>query len=290
MSAILSKTGAFLQAAVVAAAILACGQTLWGVLAAADLRLTPAIPWAPPLMAAILATLILYLGGAWGWPRRTAPLRRRLLRWNPVPWPVFGWAVLAGALGMAALGGLWITTSDLVRVPPGLTPSVAGAPIWTALSIFLVAIAAAPLSEEAAFRGYAQGLLERSWKSGWAAVVGASVLFAAAHVVQGLDLTKLGLYFTAGLVFGATAQLTNSLYPAMVVHSLGDILGFLLLWPHDRPHRLVTEGGADPLFWPAVATLAVFAPLAIAAFARLARLADRNGLATAAPATSAELA
>jgi hypothetical protein len=41
-----------------------------------------------------------------------------------------------------------------------------------------------------------------------------------------------------------------------------------VLWPHDaRPHAM---GFADPLFAPALATLAVFAPLSIWAFRRLA--------------------
>jgi membrane protease YdiL (CAAX protease family) len=129
------------------------------------------------------------------------------------------------------------------------------------------------LSEEAAFRGYAQGMLERAW--GWApaAIVGSSLLFAAIHFTQGLFLPKLGLYFTAGLIFGTIAYLTNSLYAAMVVHCLADFAGFLSLWPHDaHPHALVTEGGHDPLFVPAVAAMVIFTPIAIAAFRHLAKL------------------
>ena len=55
----------------------------------------------------------------------------------------------------------------------------------------------------------------------------------------------------------------------MVVHALGDLLGFTVLWPHDRPHPLIWQGGVDPLFWPALAALALLAPLAVAAFLRL---------------------
>ena len=106
------------------------------------------------------------------------------------------------------------------------------------------------------------------------------ILFAAVHFTQGLYLPKLGLYFLAGLIFGTIAYLTNSLYAAMVVHSLADFEGFLLLWPHDsHPHRLVTEGGHDPLFVPAVAAVAIFGPLCIVAFWRLARLtAERRAV------------
>jgi membrane protease YdiL (CAAX protease family) len=190
-----------------------------------------------------------------------------------MPWRVFGWAVLAGALGDIALGGAWIATSDLIHLPAGLTPSMKGVPLTTAIALLIMGSLAAPLSEEAAFRGYAQGILERAWVWAPAAILGSSVLFAAAHVTQGLFLPKLSLYFFAGLIFGTVAYLTNSLYAAMVVHSLADFEGFLLLWPHDaKAHVLVTEGGHDPLFIPAVVALAVALPLCVLAFRYLAAI------------------
>jgi membrane protease YdiL (CAAX protease family) len=256
-------------AAVISFAILAVGQGLWGLMAMANLKISPALPWAPFVMWAVLAALVGWLGGA-GWPRSTSQARRALLRWNPMPWPVFRQAVFAGVLALVALGGLWIVVSDLVHIPPGLAPSSKGIPIWSGVLFLLTASAAAPLSEEAAFRGYAQGLFERAFGSAALAILASSVLFALAHLIQGVDVFKLGLYFTAGLIFGTVAWATNSLYAAMVVHSLGDVMGFTLLWPHDRPHALVTEGGHDPLFVPAVVALAIFAPLAVWALARLA--------------------
>jgi hypothetical protein len=54
----------------------------------------------------------------------------------------------------------------------------------------------------------------------------------------------------------------------MVVHGLGDILGFTVLWPHDQQAHAM--GFADPLFVPALAALAIFTPAAIVAFRRLA--------------------
>lgn len=261
-----------LAAFIVSFAITAYGQGLWGIMVLGNLRFHPGFPWAPIIMALLLALLLLYLAG-FGPPRSTSDTRRRLLRWNAIPLPVFGWAIFTGALALVAMGGFWIVTSDLIHIPPGITPSMRGVPLLTAISFLIMGSLAAPLSEEAAFRGYAQGMLERAW--GWApaAIVGSSVLFAAAHFLQGLYLPKLGLYFTAGLIFGTIAYLTNSLYAVMIVHSLADIEGFLLLWPHDsHPHALITEGGHDPLFLPAVAAVVVFGPLSILAFRKLARM------------------
>jgi membrane protease YdiL (CAAX protease family) len=268
----IQKLTAFLLAGLVSFAITAYGQTLWGLLVAVNLRTSPAVPWCAPLMAALLLGLLLFLGGRIG-PRQSRETRARLLRWKPIPWPVFGWAVLAGALALGALGGLWLAASDLIVIPPGAQPDVRGYPWYTVAVLLVMSSAAAPLSEEAAFRGYAQSMLEKAW--GWApaAVIASSLLFALAHVTQGLSAPKLGLYFAAGLIFGTVAYLTRSLYAAMVVHSLGDLLGFTVLWPHDaQPHTHIGAGPMDPVFWPALIALAVCLPLSLLTFRRVAAM------------------
>jgi hypothetical protein len=68
----------------------------------------------------------------------------------------------------------------------------------------------------------------------------------------------------------------------MVVHSLGDVLGFTVLWPHDQVRHGM--GFHDPLFGPALAALAIFTPLAVVALRRLAVVAkDLRTPATAVP-------
>jgi membrane protease YdiL (CAAX protease family) len=261
---------AFGLAAAASLAITAYGQGLWGPLVIANLRLAPQIPWAAPTMAVLLVGLILYLSGR-GWPARTSATRGRLLRWNTMPARTFFIALGAGVLGLAAFGGLWIVAADLVHIPAGIQPSMTGVPLPTAISFLILGSLAAPLSEEAAFRGYAMGILERAWGSPVAAIVGSSILFAAVHFLQGIDPVKLSLYFAAGVIFATVAWQTNSLYAAMAVHSLGDVIGFTVLWPHDQHAHAM--GFADPLFAPALAALAVFTPLAILAFCKLAAVA-----------------
>lgn len=278
MRKLINGAGALALAAVVAIGITLYGQGLWGALLVINLRTSPGIPWAVGVMAILLTILIAYLGGR-GWPKSNAAERRRLLRWNSVRPGVFAGAILTGVLALAALGGGWIALSDVVHLPPSANPSTQGVPAVSLLAFLIMGSLAAPLTEEAAFRGYALGILERAWKNPSAALIVSSLLFAAMHYNQGSDAAKLSLYFTAGLIFGGVARLSNSLYPAMIVHGLGDLMGFTLLWPHDAPHRLVTQGGHDPLFVPAVAALAVFLPLSIVAFARLGRM-TRGGTET----------
>jgi membrane protease YdiL (CAAX protease family) len=276
------KTGlvAFAAAAAISLVVVAIGQGVWGVMTMINLKVSPAAPWAAPVMAVVLAGLLAYLGGR-GWPASTSAARRRLLRWNPIPWRTFGLAVLAGVVGLVAFGGVWIATADLVHIPAGVQPSLKGIPLPTGIALLIMSSLAAPLSEEAAFRGYAMGILEKAW--GWApaAIVGSSILFAAVHFVQGLDAIKLGLYFLAGVVFATVAWMTNSLYAAMAVHSLGDVLGFTVLWPHDQTHHGM--GLHDPLFAPALAAILVFTPLAILAFRKLHAAGRRLRTPTTAP-------
>ena len=264
---VLRMLSAFGLAALVSLAIVAVGQGLWQPLSVANLHFHQEIPWAALVMAGVLALLLLYLSGR-GWPHSTSERRRELLRWNPIPLRTFVLAVIAGVLALGAFGGLWIAVSDLAHLPPGIQPKPVGAPMTTLITLLLTSSIAAPLTEEAAFRGYATGILKKAWGSRSAAVLGATALFAAVHFLQGLDPLKLSLYFAAGLIFALVAEVTNSLYAAMIVHGLGDILGFTVLWPHDQQAHAM--GFADPPFAPALVALAIFTPAAVIAFRRLA--------------------
>src|SRR5262249_22627483 len=136
--------------------------------------------------------------------------------------------------------------------------------------MLLVAICAAPLTEEIAFRGYAMAILQRRFTPITALVI-ASTMFAAAHLTQGLSGPKLVVYELVGLGLGYIALRTGSLIPAMVVHSFGDLVFFTTVWSHDAGRRLVSEGGADGWFWLNVALILVCTPISAVALLRLTR-------------------
>ncbi|SRR5712692_5923876 len=91
------------------------GQGVWGALAVSNLRTSPAVPWAVPVMAILLWVMWQYLGGKW-WPRSTTEARRRYLRANPVSGRAFAWALLAGTLSIVAFAGYWIVMVQLVKM------------------------------------------------------------------------------------------------------------------------------------------------------------------------------
>jgi CAAX amino terminal protease family. len=224
-------------------------------------------------MALVLWLMWQYLGGKW-WPRSTSESRRRYLRANQVSGPVLVWALLAGLLAITALAGYWIVMFQLVKMSPNVLPDFSEYPLLTSVLVIAMASLVSPITEESAFRGYCQVILEREF-TGPVAVVISSVLFALAHVTHGFLWPKLLVYFLVGVVFGLTAYLAKSIIPAIPVHIIGDLIFFTLVWPHDAARRLAGEGGADKWFWTHVAQAILFTALAIPAFIRLTRITER---------------
>lgn len=263
---------AVVRAFLLSSLITLAGAGIWNALLFANLKVGPAIPWSVVVMAGVLWLLWRYLDGAW-WPRRTASARHSLLRATLVSRRMFGWAWLAGGLALVALVGVWIVLVELTGAGgnPTLSTYAAYPPLTVTLALLMGSVVS-PLTEEAAYRGYAQVILERVFPA-MAAVTLSSIFFALWHgPTQGFLWPKLLFYFLVGLTFGATAYLTNSILPAILVHMAGDLTFFFLIWPHDATRPSVRQVGPDVSFWLAVAQAIIFTALAILAFSRLARL------------------
>jgi hypothetical protein len=76
-------------------------------------------------------------------------------------------------------------------------------------------------------------------------------------------------------MLGLTTYLTQSIVPGLVVHSIGLLTFFTLVWPYDTHRRLLWDTGADAWFWLHVAQALIFAALALLGFRRLARVTKR---------------
>jgi membrane protease YdiL (CAAX protease family) len=149
---------------------------IWSALLITNLRTTPAVPWSIPVMALLLWLIWNYLGGK-GWPRSTSEARHRYLRANKRSGRIYLWALVAGALSVIALAGLWIVLFQLVRMAPNAIPDMSSYPRLTVALMILMGSLVSPLMEEASFRGYFQVALEREFR-GPIAVIGSALLFA----------------------------------------------------------------------------------------------------------------
>lgn len=256
-------------------AILAFGLTvvtggIWTALLASNLAIDPAIPWAVIVMAFLLWLLWLYLGGKWG-PRNTSQTRHRYLRARLVSGPIFAWAVVAGVLSIVALVGFWIVVLQLVKIPTRILPNYSNYPLLTVILVLVMASLVSSVVEEAGFRGYFQSILETK-VNGLVAIGMTALLIAPAHgLTQGFAWPILLWYFCADVMFGTMAFFTRSILPGIVVHSLGLLIFFTLVWPYDSQRDLVWETGPSTGFWLTCALAIVFSILAILAFSQLAR-------------------
>lgn len=243
---------------------------IWGALIVANAATSPAIPWSVPVMAVVLLGYWLYLGGR-GRPLSTGPARARLLRARLVPLRTFVLAWTAGALSLVALAGLWIVLVEVTGFGGNPTEAQLSGypPLFVALAIGMGSLVS-PVSEESAFRGYAQVVLERRYP-GLLAIAISSLLFTLYHgPTQGFAWSKLLFFFVVGVVFGAIAYLTDSTLPALPVHVAGDLLFFIFIWPQDAHRHLLSRNGADASFWLALMLLVIFGVLAVVAFRKLA--------------------
>jgi len=268
-----ARVRSVIWSAILAFVILGIAQGIWGAMRLTNLRISPAIPWAVPAMAVVLWLMWQYLGGK-GWPQRTSETRHRYFRANRVSGRAWAWAMLAGVLSIVGLAGYWIVLFQLVRMPGNVLPNFSEYPMLTVVLMVAMASLVSPFTEESAFRGYCQVILESNLRAP-AAVLISSVLFALAHVTHGFLWPKLFVYFLAGLVFGATAYLTASILPGMVVHIIGDLAFFALVWPYDTKRQLIWETGVNGWFWLHMLQAIIFTALAIVAFTRLARVGAR---------------
>jgi membrane protease YdiL (CAAX protease family) len=253
-----------LKAALFAFIIEAIGEGLWGVFLALNLSSTPTLPWSIVPEGLVLFLLWRY-GGGWGPPARTANVRRIYRRANSVPRGLFLKTFVAGVCSIIALGGWWIVLFRLLPTRPNPLPDFSRYPLTTTVPVLLMAVIAAPVTEEIAFRGYCQSMLERVARPITALLL-AAVLFALAHFPQGLEASKLLVYFLTGLVFGTMAYFTDSILPSLIVHVIGDTLFFTLIWPNDAGRTLITVAGPDASFWINLGQAIVFSVFAGLAF------------------------
>lgn len=248
---------------------------VWTALLTINLATSPAIPWSVAVMAALLWAVWRYLGGA-GWPRRTADARRQYRRATRVPGRQFAWAVAAGLLSIVALAGLWIVLFGLARLPARSLPNYAQYPLYTVALALVMASLVNGVVEEAAFRGYLQGVLEGS-TGGVAAILITTLVMAPEHALtQGFVWPTLVFYAAVDVMLGVTAYLTTSIWPGVVTHTIGLFVFFTLVWPGDVIRQIVGRGDGSIWFWIHCGQILIFAALAIVAFIQLAKGASRR--------------
>jgi membrane protease YdiL (CAAX protease family) len=260
--------------------VMLAGTLPRNLLFAANLRYGASVPWAVPVTAAYLWFFWRYLGGVEP-ADATAEERRASLRAHRVSGRVWAWALLAGGLGIVALVLALRVANRLVVLPPQQLPDLSRVPRVTLLTLLLMAAPVAGIVEEAAFRGYMQGPIERRHGLGVAILI-TGTMFAVAH----LDLTLVlwPYYVAVAAIYGTVTYLTNSILPAVVLHTGGNLYSNLDLWLHGKAEwqapagraALIWTTGADRSLRSSAVALLVTAAAAAWACRMLARAARKS--------------
>ena len=241
---------------------------------ALNLRVVPGVPWAVPVTAIYLWIYWRYLKGK-GPPESTAEERRVSLRANSVSGPVWIWALLAGGLGIVALVLGLRVANRLVLLPEQRLPDLSAVPQFTVIALLLMAAPVAGIVEEAAFRGYMQGPIER--RHGLViAILVTGTMFAVAH----LDFTPVlwPYYLAVAAIYGTVTYLANSILPAIVLHTAGNLYSNLDLWLHGKAEwqapggsaQLIWNTGPDAPFWLGIGWFVLATAAAVWTFSKLA--------------------
>lgn len=267
-------------AVVVGMLVMLAGTLPRNLLFAMNLRLGASIPWAVPMTALYLWFFWRWLDGA-GPPASTSASRRTGLRAARIPGRVWTWALLAGGLGIVALVLALRVANRLVVLPQQQLPDLSHVPRGTVLALLLMAAPVAGIVEEAAFRGYMQRPIER--RSGLVvAILVTGTMFAIAH----LDFTPIlwPYYVAVAAIYGGVTHLTDSILPAVVLHTAGNTYSNLDLWLHGQAEwqaaasrdALIWTVGADTTFWLSSGALIVATAATVWAYVGLARAARRH--------------
>jgi membrane protease YdiL (CAAX protease family) len=253
----------------------ALGIFPWSFLAQLNARLWAGIPWCVPLGLVWLALFLAYLNGR-GWPRASAPTRKQLLRARPLHGATAIWACLAGATGLVTLVTLYFVSIQFVNLPSdAFRPrNVAAASRFVIVPIMLTNAIVAGVAEEAAYRGYMQGMLECRFNR--AVAVGlVTVVFTGLHVLGGAKFFPLAVpVCAASIVLGALTATTGSIIPAIVVHVLTDAVTLPFEWGLLGPFPIgrLRMTGIDPLFITAIVIVVVGSVGTLGALLRLREL------------------
>jgi membrane protease YdiL (CAAX protease family) len=191
---------------------------------------------------------------------------------------VWARALLAGGLGIIALVFGLNLANRMVILPNQDAAVFAGIPAVTVWSLLLAAAPVAGIVEEAAFRGYMQRPIERRHGPAIAILI-TGTMFAVAH----LDFTPIlwPYYVAVAAVYGAIAFLTDSIWPAIVLHTAGNLYSNTDLLLHGKaewqasagPSALVWATGVDHAFAVTMVAFLVVSAVAWLAYRRLAAAA-----------------
>jgi uncharacterized protein len=257
------------------------GVYTWSGLALLNQRYLLQVPWAAVVMGIVLYFYWNFLDGKY--LKAGSSFRHECLRARVLSPEVWGAAIFAGMMGLIALMPLMALVARLVALPPA-SDNIDVPPAMPPLTVFislLMASLVAGAAEEAAFRGYMQGPLERRFGPVLGILL-TGLVFAYGHYGHHPDhmLNMLPYYLTVSALWGTLAYLTRSILPGLALHVFGDVWVLTRQWltgapgwqAAPEPTPLIWQTGLDAAFIGSLLGLLVFGGMCVGAFFALAKV------------------
>ena len=234
-------------------------QIGWNGLMITNLMTSPNIPWSMPLALVYLWVVFQFFNGRWG-SRSTAEARRNSMRARRLSRQEWGPAAVAVGLVVIFIIAATLFTYRLIEIPAD-EYELPDMPWWTLYATLLMVAIVAGVSEEAGFRGYMQGPLEKRYGP-VVAIALSSFMFWLAHLNHASGFARFVPLMIMGTVLALLTRSSRSIVPAIIAHATADatifICGTLELGPRGiwYPEQL-SETGLDTLFWVDLVVVAV---------------------------------
>jgi membrane protease YdiL (CAAX protease family) len=189
-----------------------------------NMSVLPIVPWSVPLGLLWLWLLFQYFGGRWR-PESTREVRKQGLRARKLSGEQWKWSLVAGALYIIFLMAFVNVVYRIIELPEEEF-DLSMFPWWSLFPILIMVSIVAGVSEEAGFRGYMQGPLERRYGPVFA-IGFTAFMFWVVHLNHADAVPRFPVLMVMGAALGALAYCAQSIWPAIVAHAAVDTVAFL---------------------------------------------------------------
>ena len=213
-------------------------------------QVLPIVPWSVPLGLLWLWIFFRYFNGK-GWPASTSAARSAAMRAPGLTRRQWGWSLLLFPIFLIFLTSVINVVYRFLVIPQDEF-DISMFPWWTLYPCLVMISINAGVSEEAGFRGYMQGGLERRFGPAIAIAI-TSVLFWVAHLNHASGAARFAVLIAMAACLGALTYCVGSIWPAIVAHASLDTIYFVMgaaevaPWFFEQP-QMLSETGVDAPF------------------------------------------
>lgn len=239
----------------------------------ANTKVLPQVPWNVPAGLLFLWLVFRYFNG-WGWPASTGEARRVSMRSGKLSREKWLWSLAFCGLVVIYIAGIINVVYRFIEVPASNLMDLSMFPWWTLYPTLIMLSINAGVSEEAGFRGYMQGGMERRYGP-FTAIAFTSIIFWLAHLNHPSGMARVVMLLAYGVALGALTWAVQTIWPAIIAHSLTDALSFMTIaadtgqkWFMRKPPPFA-ETGIDTPFVVYSVLLVLTIPAGVAILKRL---------------------